>query len=241
MSTNNKKMIDEMLKPTVRVAQKGSGLVVFSEKGMTLVLTNAHVLEDDVEDDKNLENTPFIDVDRFRFDGRGKLIGFYRVQSEIVAFDRAGDLAMLQLRDELPEKHIVNLIDEKDIAKMSVFDDVFIVGCALSEPPVPTRGMVSSMNAEFDKKEYWMTTAPIVLGNSGGGCFKRHANGKYVLVGVPTAVSAMMEDDSKDAEDPENNLKNIFPHLNYMVPPYRMLKFVEYVKKALICQDGDDE
>lgn len=232
MATQHTKMIVEMLKPVVRVNSGGSGLLVYSKDGMTLVLTNAHVLDDAVDDEKKLEDTAFINVDRFKYDERGKLIGFYRVGSEIVAYDKASDLAMLRLRDDEHEKHIVNLPTEAEIAKLCVFDEIYIVGCALGDFPVPSKGLISSMNAEFDKKEYWMTTAPIVLGNSGGGCFKQDAKGKYVLVGVPAAVRVLMEN---EGDNPEEKMpRDMYPHLNYMVPTYRMLKFINYVKKMLL-------
>ena len=236
-NTSNTKMLDEMLKPVVRVNNSGSGLLIYSSKGITLVLTNAHVIDDVVDDDKKLDSTPFVDVDRFKYDDKGKLIGFFRVQSEIVAYDRASDLAMLRLRDTAKEESIALLPTKTEINKISVFDEVFIVGCALGDFPVPSKGLISSMNAEFDKKEYWMSSAPLVLGNSGGGCFKKNTKGNYVLVGVPTAVRALFEQPTegplpKDVEDLP--LKSIYPHLNYMVPTYRMISFIEYVKDTLL-------
>ena len=219
--------VNALLKPVVRVNDAGSGIIVYSKAGLTLVLTNAHVVEDLIEDPDDLEDTPFVSVDRFKYEKNGKLIGYFRTRAEIVAFDDANDLAMLRLRDKKVQKHVVNLPTDDELSDIGVFDDVYIIGCPLRGSPMPSKGTISAINVEFDNKEYWMTSAPIVWGNSGGGCFK-YINDNYVVIGVPTAVDSTME--ITEHKIPQA----IVPHLNYIVPPYRLRHFVDYVLELLL-------
>jgi len=239
-----KLMIDEMLRPTVRVVSSkhnGSGLIVYSEDGLTLVLTNAHIIEEDVNDEENLEDTPFIHVDRYNYDENGKLIGFYRRQSEIVAYDYGNDLAILRMRDKEPERYVAHLPTPEFIKNITVFDEVFVVGCSLGHFPVPSKGILSSMNAELQNREFWMSSAPLVMGNSGGGCFKWDAKlKKYMLVGVPTALAYIRKGESETSEGTDD-IKDIIPHLNYVIPPYRISSFVAFVVDKLKNMKADLE
>jgi S1-C subfamily serine protease len=224
--SNNTKLIKEILEPVVRVNSRGSGLLVYSEDGMTLIVTNAHVIEDEVKDDKKLDETPFIFVDRYKYNKQGKLVGFFRSQSEIVAYDRVNDLAILRLRDEEPEGRLAHLPTKTFIDELNVFDEVYCCGCSLGGFPVPSKGILSAMNAEHDNREFWMTTAPVVMGNSGGGAFKKDKDGKYRLLGIVTAVLMMQDEEDEHEKDTE---AKIIPHLNYIIPAYRLVDFINYV------------
>jgi S1-C subfamily serine protease len=226
----NSKLIEEVLKPVVRVNHDGSGSLVYSKNGLTLVLTNAHVLKECVVDEDRLDETPFIDVDRFTYKDTGELIGFYRVQAEIIAFDGANDLAMLRLRDSSQELNIALLPTALEAKKISVFDEVFAVGCAYGDQPKPTTGIISSLNTEYMNKSFWMTTAPIVFGNSGGACFRKDAKGHYKLIGVPTAVLATV---IEGADGKTQAPKEPVPHINYLVPAHGMLAFIKHVIKVV--------
>lgn len=224
--------IEALLRPIVRVTSDenvGSGVLVYSEDGLTLVLTNAHILNLPKEEEYDLDDTPFVSVDRFKYDDNGRSIGFYRVAGRIVAYDEKNDLAVIKLRDKSFEPNTIQWPNDKFISKLKVFDDLYVVGCPLGENPLPTRGMLTSLNVEFSNREYWMTSAPVVTGNSGGGCFKLDKKtNKFILVGIPTAMIAV-----GDAED------HMIPHLNYIVPPHRVKKFITYVLEQLLPQKDD--
>ncbi len=218
--------INEVLKPVVRVNEGGSGLIV-SHLGKTYVLTNAHVVENLVketeDDDDDLKKVPFVSIDQFLYDKVGKLKGIYSVQGRLIAYDDVSDLAMIKLKSKLIKSCQINLPTKEFSKNVSVFDNIYIVGCSLARPAVPSQGIISSLNAEHDGQEYWMTTAPIVTGNSGGGCFKYDIEtDKYILVGMPTAVSTY-DSSEKDAAP------LIIPHINYIIPAQTIIKFMNYV------------
>lgn len=225
----NKNLINEVLKPVVRV-NTASGLLVYSKNGINLVLTNAHVVENLVEDETKLADTEYVQVDRFDYDEKGKKLGFFRCDAEIVAYDRRNDLAMLRLRDERTIKTIANLPKNDINEKISLFDEIIVVGCSLSDFPVPTKGIISCLDTNIHGVEYWMTSAPIVEGNSGGGCFIKDKT-TYKLIGISTAVCASVE---AETEEPNET----FSHLNYIVPPDRMTDFVAYVVNKLKKSDS---
>lgn len=231
-------LLNGVLKPVVRINERGSGVLVHSEAGLTLVITNAHVVEDDVKDEKKLDETPFIFVDRYSYDNRGKLKGFFRCQSEIVAYDRSNDLAMLRLRDPDIEDSIAQLPTDDFITNLCLFDEVYVVGCSLGGFPVPSKGILSALNGEYENREYWMSSAPVVFGNSGGGAFALDpTTNKFRLMGIPTAIMFLQSDDE---HKPQGDL---LPHINYIVPAYRVRSFIEYVLEELqpIKKDLEEE
>jgi S1-C subfamily serine protease len=240
----HKLLLAQVLKPIVRVGGRGSGVLVHSEAGLTLVITSAHVVEDDVKDEKKLDETPFIVVDRYKYDEQGKMKGYYRCQSELVAYDRTNDMAILRLRDDDIETNLANLPNDPFIQNLHLFDDVYVAGCSLGGFPVPSKGILSALNAEFDNKEYWMSSAPIIFGNSGGGCFVYDAiTGTYRLMGIPTAILCSTEEDEDVKEASGGRAKEAIPHLNYIVPAYRILNFIGYVVDKLknVKEDLEDD
>lgn len=222
--------INDVLRPVVRVNSGGSGLLVRAKNNKIYVLTNAHVVEDlvgDENEDYDLKKVPYIDIDTFICDKRGKLLAIYSVQSQLIAYDSVSDLAMLTLKGKLRDEFTVNMPTKTFYKKVSMFDPVLIVGCSLSRPAIPSQGIVSSLNAEHGGQEYWMTTAPIVVGNSGGGCFKYdEEQNKYILIGMPTAASSYPNPKDEDSAQ-------IIPHLNYIIPAPKILSFMEYVTQLI--------
>lgn len=221
-------LLNCVLKPVVRVHERGSGVLVHSEAGLTLVITNAHVVEDDVKDEKKLDETPFIAIDRYSYDNRGKLKGFFRSQAEIVAYDRSNDLAMLRLRDDDIVNDLAHLPTDDFITNLCLFDEVYVVGCSLGGFPVPSKGILSALNGEYENREYWMSSAPVVFGNSGGGAFAYDSTtNTFRLMGIPTAIMFLQGDDEHKPSG------DILPHINYIVPAYRVRSFIEYVLEEL--------
>lgn len=235
MTKNDAKLlINDALRCVVRVNGAGSGVIIHNETDLMLILTNAHVVEGEVADEKRLDETPFILVDQYTYDGRGRLKGYFRSQAEIVAYDRANDLAVLRMRENELVGTLAHLPKTTFIDDLNIFEQVYVVGCSLGGFPVPSMGILSSLNAEYANKEYWMSTAPVVYGNSGGGCFAYDPKTKhFILIGIPTAIR-ILGDEAKDDKD------DIITHLNYIIPAYRIEKFIEYVLDKLKNDVEDD-
>lgn len=70
----------------------------------------------------------------------------------------------------------------------TIFAPVYAVGCALGAPPVPTRGELTSVSVVLDRRTYYLASAPIIYGNSGGALFVESPAG-WVLAGVPARVA----------------------------------------------------
>lgn len=221
--------INDVLRPIVRVNVGGSGLLVRADNNQTYVLTNAHVVEELVksdDEDLDLKKVPFIEIDTFICNKYGELEAIYSVQGQLIAYDDINDLAMIKLKNKVKCEHVVKLPTKSFCKKISVFDPILIVGCSLARPAIPSQGIISSLNSEHGGQEYWMTTAPIVTGNSGGGCFKfDEENNQYVLIGMPTAVSTM---DTTEEKAPQ-----IIPHINYIIPAPKILSFLKYVSQII--------
>jgi S1-C subfamily serine protease len=199
---------EQMLYPTVLVGSKGgtgSGTVIFSEmwhpEGVihTYVLTNNHVIarsvsvkeEWDSRAGENVERETRQDVivEWYDYNHQSRSVGTSTKRAEIVAYDKAMDLALVRLYDEEAIMDYVAFVipENEDIY---IFDDVWAVGAKLGKPPSPTYGFISNLDADLRGQRYIMASAPIVYGNSGGSLYRHSVErDRYELIGVPSAAS----------------------------------------------------
>lgn len=219
-------MVKSIMEPVVRV-EDASGLFVYSEEGVNLVVTNAHVIDELMGDEFNLAEANFATVDRFDYDERGEILGFYQVQADVVAYNKNHDLAMLKLHDKRKYDCVAALVEQNYHKRAKLFDEVILVGCALSDMPVPSKGIISSLSSEIERQMHWMSTAPIVMGNSGGGCFVKDG-GEYKLAGLARAIVALLDEDGD-----EDHPKETYSHLNYIIPPQTTIPFIQSVISKL--------
>lgn len=160
----NKKVTIEELKKSVvlinvydknnELIATGSGVVAFSDD---VVLTNAHV----VEDNYKLE---VLSEDNTKYSVEG-----------IIAYNKGKDIAILKLKNSKSLKNV------KATTKISVGDDVTAIGSPLGLKNTVSNGNLSGYFQ--DEIEVYQHTAPISHGSSGGGLFNK--NGK--LVGITYA------------------------------------------------------
>jgi len=222
----------EMLYPVVRVRSgkaTGSGTVIYSRKDKsgnfhTFVLTNHHVVSDLIKIakvwdpvlkrkiDKEVLGKPWVEF--FEYNDLSRNVGQVAISANIVAYDGAEDLALLELDDnEKAAKFIAKLYPRSEIKNIHLYDEVWASGAALGHAPVVTHGHLSYMDDVIDNYSYWMSTALTIYGNSGGAVFRPSTRG-FEFIGIPSLISVVFGSQA-------------ITHLGYFVPITRIYGFLE--------------
>ena len=218
----------ELLYPIVRVrTQKsaGSGTVIYSKAKVnnseyeTYILTNYHVIDDAIQIDwewsaflnKDIrkERRAIVTVDFFKYKYLSRNIGTFSIEADIVAYSRADDLALLKLRSIEKIDNVAKLY-KRSINDIHIFDKVYAVGCSLAHPPVQTYGEIMSMDDEIESKEFWLSNAQIIFGNSGGAIFLADS---HEFIGIPSRVAVV-------------GWNTPVSHMGYFIPIHRIYKFL---------------
>jgi S1-C subfamily serine protease len=163
-------------------------------------LTNHHVVRqaikiEEVWDPKlgkkiDTEKRNLIRAEWHIYNGYSHMVGSKSSRAEIVAYDAKLDLALLRLIDrERRVTPVAYFLPEDEPIYM--FDAVTAVGAGLGEPPFATEGNLAFLDKIIEGEPYFLTTAPIIFGNSGGALFRYSPERlRYELIGVPSKVSA---------------------------------------------------
>jgi hypothetical protein len=166
----------------------------------TYLLTNHHVISGAVKINKefdpqkgekvDVERRLTVDVEWFEYNEYSRHIGTRGKKAEIVAYDKAADIAILRVKDrERGVAHVAYIIPED--ASIYLTDTVYAVGAGLGRPPFMTSGELGFIDEEINGYRYMLATAPIIFGNSGGALYRfSDKRGRYELIGVPSRVSA---------------------------------------------------
>lgn len=166
----------------------GSGTIISCKENNDknfeyLVLANAHQLDLLQENKIQLNITTFIN--------ENNLITQYTYNAHIICLDKQLDLVILSFQSDRKFK-TAKVATKEMLSNIKVFDEVFAIGCQFGFPPGPTKGIIShilTMTGDNEKNFIiYVNTAQIVPGSSGGGLFKKHDNG-YFLVGIPFRVA----------------------------------------------------
>lgn len=221
---------EQLLYPCVRVRTEtagGSGTVVYSKGEHTYVLTNHHVVESAIKVTKkwdsllgryaDTEERKVVLVETFKYRDWSVLDRRESFDAEIVAYSKDEDLALLRLRTERPLKYVAKLMPRSTAEDVYLFCDVFAVGCSLGHPPIASSGKITSMNDRIANRVFWMTTAQIIFGNSGGAVYL--ADGR--LIGVPSRV-------------PVVGWGNPVTHMGYAIPIPRVYQWAEREKLSFL-------
>lgn len=236
------KLHKEILWPTVRIRAKdawGSGTIVYSEtdatgKYHTYVLTCHHVVEGNIKVEKKWDSTVGMEVKKeikspvetelFYYEppklshAKG-IAGSYR--ANIVAYDSDQDVALLELDrvKKIEDAFLCWLFPRGRIDdEIHVFDDVYACGAAMAHEPIATKGTITFMDEIIDNHEYWMSTAQIIFGNSGGAVFRfSDERDRYEFIGMPARIVVRMSGFSTDA----------ITHMGYFVPITRIYNVLE--------------
>jgi S1-C subfamily serine protease len=196
-----------MLYTVTKVAGMGSGTVIWSgeqpyRRGLgirTLVLTNHHVVAAAIKiaeewdpqagKKREIERREPLPIAWYEYNDCSRAVGERVKRSTILGYDRQRDLAVLELEDhEQGVGFVAALLPEGLHPRL--MDRVWAIGAGLGQPPFTTSGEIAHQRAVIQGYPYLLTTAPIIWGNSGGALFVRH-DGRHVLVGVPSRVTAV--------------------------------------------------
>ena len=199
----------EMLYPTVLVRLErgtGSGTVIYSELNEdqeyeSYVLTNNHVIQNYVKVSKiwnselkehvETENRRPVNIDLWEYNNFSTAIGTMGRIAEIVAYDKSRDLALLRVKDtERQMPYVATLYPEGLDEGPWIFQTVYAVGAGLGKPPFPTMGLLAGYGRDQDGNELYLSSSPIIFGNSGGSLYVYSPRRTYELIGVPSMVSA---------------------------------------------------
>lgn len=230
--SNLKNLHEQVLFTQVRVKTEkagGSGTVVYSQEGKggysTYVITCHHVVEGAISVkkefdpkigmDRKKEYKQVINVEFFDYDSvpHGRRPVSNSVDADILAYDKIHDMALLKLRMITEAQTVAKLLPKEDIADVKVGNKTHAVGCALLHDPILTEGMITHMGDEIEYNDYWMSSAQIIFGNSGGAMFLDKED-EYFFIGIPSRI------DIAGWTAP-------ITHLGYFSPITRVYKFLE--------------
>lgn len=141
----------------------GTGTIVESKPGRTLILTCGHIFRDMMDDST-------IEVDVFEGSKPRKYVG------KLVAIDKEGDVGLISVpTDGVLSTGRIATVD----AAVKVEDRLFSVGCSSGEVPSKVPAKVTALNRYYGPDNIECTGLP-VPGRSGGGLFTETGE----LVGV---------------------------------------------------------
>ena len=228
----------EMLWTTVRVKCEkamGSGTVIYSgedSKGVfhTYILTCHHVVADNIKvevkfdprvgyDIKKETRIP-AEVEFFYYDKLSICQGVSgSVKADIIAYDVDGDMAILEIKRNAKVEHVANLFPKDKETEIHVYDEVWACGAALGHEPIATKGIINFMNELIEEGvEYWMSSAQIIFGNSGGAIFRYSLErDRYEFLGMPARISVSIAGFSADP----------ITHMGFFVPITRIYKMLD--------------
>lgn len=232
----SKDLHEQVLYCTVRVRTDkagGSGTVLFSKANKkneyeTYVMTNYHVVDDAItvkkvwdsrigrDIKKDFRST--VSVEYFKYNNFSHCVGSYGVEADIVAYTAEEDMALLKLRDkERQAENVANILSKNDINMVRMFDKVYCCGAAMGHPPIPTEGLITHMDDEIDNYNYWMSSAQIIYGNSGGAVFRKNNSGLYQFIGIPSKLQLSIAGFSASP----------ITHMGYFIPIERVYNFLD--------------
>lgn len=227
----SEKLREQVLRTQVRVkvgGVGGSGTVLYSGGGeknySTYVLTCHHVIEKalDVKKeydprigmDRKVEFRKVVTVEFFDYDNvpHGRRPVSNSVDADIMAYDKPHDMALLKLRTIKQAPFVADLLPQDRAEGVRPGDKSYAVGCALLHDPILTEGMITHMGDEIDYKDYWMSSAQIIFGNSGGAMFYP-MDDDYYFIGVPSRIAI-------------SGWSDAITHLGYFSPITRVYQFL---------------
>lgn len=199
---------EDMIYPVVRVRYEkvgGSGLVIYSKptapngtKYETYIITCHHVVEAAIkfvtkwsalaQRNIKVEDRAEVQVEIFEYEGISRLVGGTTYNAIIEAWDKELDIALLKVKSQKKFEHVAKMYP-KDKE-----DDVFLgmptvaVGCSLGHEPIINYGTLAGKHDRIENKEYWMSTANTIFGNSGGAEFLRDT---HEYIGMTARVSGI--------------------------------------------------
>lgn len=190
-----KSLHEDILYPTVRVRTGkagGSGLIIYSKpvpngngdygvEYETYVMTCHHVVEDAIkfvtkrhpfaDRDVMTEDRQLVDVEVFEYERMSNISSSNTYRAEIMAWDKQLDLALLKLRTTKQFEYVAKLYPKGKSDNMWLTSNVCSCGCSLGHEPIINFGNLMGKHDMIENREYWLSTANTIFGNSGGSDF----------------------------------------------------------------------
>lgn len=227
------KQHEQMLYTVVRVRAgdaAGSGTVVWSgkdaaEKWHTYVVTNFHVVTGAVKVEKKWDSRlgrevkrelrSTVTVEYFAYNEWSRNVGVQGTLADIVAWDEKEDLALLETRDrENGARYVAALLPVSEAPEVKIYERLWAVGASLGHAPITTEGILNYKDDEIENLIYWMSSAQIIFGNSGGAMFRwSEPRQRFEWIGVPSRVSV--------------TFGAVVMHMGYFIPIPRVSEFLE--------------
>ena len=222
----------ELLLPNVRVRSGnagGSGTVLYSAPNSdggcsSYILTNHHVVENNIEVQKkwspllkrkvDVDVLGTVEVHFFKWQYSSRAIGATEISADIMTYDVEEDLALLKIRDEDPAPAVAKMFKWGAEKNLRLGEPLLAIGAGMGEAPVITQGILSQFGREIDNREFWLSTAPTIFGNSGGAVYLAETQ---EFLGVPARIAVYGSFFGTDA----------ITHLSYFIPITRVYKFLE--------------
>ena len=222
----------ELLLPNCRIRSSnvgGSGTVIYSKENTrgtfsTYVLTNHHVVANNIKHEKKWSTLlkrdikddvlGLVEAHFFKWQYQSRAIGTISIDSDIMTYDPDEDLALLRLRDEEKVEAVAKLYPKGKEPEVRLGMPVVTIGAGLGEAPVITVGRLAQFAREIENREFWLSTAPSIFGNSGGACYLEES-GEFI--GVPARGAVTVSLLGMDA----------ITHLSYIIPITRVYKFLD--------------
>jgi S1-C subfamily serine protease len=228
-------MHEKMLYPVVRVSGEkgvGSGTIIYSKlikEGSktyeTYVLTNHHVVNDNIKVESQwsmlLQREAKTDilsecqVEIFDFEYGSWESGAQIYKADIVAYHTNMDLALLKLKTSKKIDYVATLFPKgAEKEKLRMFMPLMAVGCGLGHPPLITFGLLTGFTDMYQNYNYWLSSSPIIFGNSGGAVFLAETE---EFVGVPAMVGVHLTWTGQQA----------VPHMSFVIPITNVYRFLD--------------
>lgn len=193
-----KEIHKHVLYPVVRVLTEraaGTGIVIYSAptpetkdlldkddiEYESYVVTCWHVISDAIKfvkkwssiakKDITVEANEIVRVEVFKYEKLSRCVGGTTLDAEIVAYDKPYDVALLRVRCSEKIDYVAKLYPKGKGDDIKQGAPMISCGCSMAHEPFFTFGNLSSKHDQIEAKEYWMTSANLIFGNSGGPVF----------------------------------------------------------------------
>jgi S1-C subfamily serine protease len=203
-----------ILYPIVRVLTEhaaGTGVVIYSavtpetidkpdedKEYESYVVTCHHVVEEAIKfvkkwssiskKDITVEANELVRVELFKYEKLSRCIGGTTLDAEIVAYDKPLDVALLKVKCSDKVEHVAKLFPREKGDDIKLGTSMISCGCSMAHNPFFTFGSLTSKGDQIEAKEYWMTSANIIFGNSGGPVFLEDT---YEYIGNTARVASV--------------------------------------------------
>ena len=238
---------EKLLYPIVRVFSEkaaGSGTIIYSKSDprndgdyLSFVLTNYHVIESLItykdewdslvkrKVEKEFKKKAKVEV--FSYIYESVVDSSNRYNADVLAYDKHHDLAILRIDSPRKFEFTSILVPKNKVKDLRLYTDVVVSGCSMAHEPFSNFGQLTFLKEIIDEKEYVMTNASSVFGNSGGALFLADTG---ELIGVPSRISTIQMGFGYD----------VLTWMGFSAHPKRIYEFLDEQELKFLYDDSVD-